>query len=508
MSFLSGVLQYCTLCTMIDKYFQIMWETVVDENPVKNENERVEEPIIVSSQAAHDGNSAAQQQSSFGMWDLFSLLIRGFRFEFIIVGLLGIFFWISYRSTNQMMVNVYTALNNSRAVQNTTASGPASSTPTPVGRNWNFFGKSSSSGDISGITQRFQRGKVESNQQFDPNGIIRAPSGSSSGSVNGGSTVNVLGSVGAGGIPGLSGATGISPARGIQIVNNYASIAQSPAKFEPARNDINSYLLEFELYLKIANIANNKKDTLLSFFSPSTRSMLYGIKFNDDDEIAYLELKQQMIKIFGKCGNSQVQYLRLFNTRNQEKYENVYTYSLKLRELAVKAIPNNPDADQMVLNQFIVGLRDRDLKTKLMTEEVRTLEEAIKRAVRLESIFANKVDDNFNQSGGVNQASGYSQSHGLGQTSGYNQSGQRGDTQFFNQQTVQPKVGQHQPYQNQSVPQQKLQQTSPQQQFHQANLQTSHPNASNPFNNKNNQSVRFQPNNNNLNSSLNNVGGN
>ena len=118
MSFLSGVLQYCTLCTMIDKYFQIMWETVVDENPVKNENERVEEPIIVSSQAAHDGNSAAQQQSSFGMWDLFSLLIRGFRFEFIIVGLLGIFFWISYRSTNQMMVNVYTALNNSRAVQN------------------------------------------------------------------------------------------------------------------------------------------------------------------------------------------------------------------------------------------------------------------------------------------------------------------------------------------------------------------------------------------------------
>ena len=126
----------------------------------------------------------------------------------------------------------------------------------------------------------------------------------------------------------------------------------------------------------------------------------------------------------------------------------------------------------------------------------------------MESIFANKVDDNFNQSGGVNQASGYSQSHGLGQTSGYNQSGQRSDTKFFNQQTVQPKVGQHQPYQNQSVPQQKLQQTSPQQQFYQANLQTSHPNASNPFNNKNNQSVRFQPNNNNLNSSLNNVGGN
>ena len=106
--------------------------------------------------------------------------------------------------------------------------------------------------------------------------------------------------------------------------------------------------------------------------------MLYGIKFNDDDEIAYLELKQQMIKIFRKCGNSQVQYLRLFNTRNQEKYENVYTYSLKLRELAVKAIPNNPDADQMVLNQFIVGLRDIDVKTMLMTEEIRTLEERLK----------------------------------------------------------------------------------------------------------------------------------
>ena len=140
MSFLSGMLQYCTVCTIIDKYFQIMWETVADENPVKNENERVEVPIVIPSQAAHDGNSAAQQQSSFGMWDLFSLLIRGFRFEFIVVGLLGVFLWISYRSTNQMMVNVYTALNNSRAAQSTTASGPASSTPTPAGRNWNFFG--------------------------------------------------------------------------------------------------------------------------------------------------------------------------------------------------------------------------------------------------------------------------------------------------------------------------------------------------------------------------------
>jgi hypothetical protein len=93
-----------------------------------------------------------------------------------------------------------------------------------------------------------------------------------------------------------------------------------------------------------------------------------------------------MVKIFGRCGSSQVQYLRLFNTRTQDKYENVYTYSLKLRELAVKAIPNSPDADQMVLNQFIVGLKDRDLKTKLMTEEIKTLEEAVKRAVRLESI--------------------------------------------------------------------------------------------------------------------------
>ena len=125
----------------------------------------MEEPIIIPSQAAHDGNCAAQQQSSFGMWDLFSLLIRGFRFEFIVVGLLGVFLWISYRSTNQMMVNVYTALNNSRAAQSTTASGPASSTPTPAGRNWNFFGRSSSSGDISGITQRLQRGKVGSNQR-------------------------------------------------------------------------------------------------------------------------------------------------------------------------------------------------------------------------------------------------------------------------------------------------------------------------------------------------------
>ena len=345
-----------------------------------------------------------------------------------------------------------------------------------------------------------------SNQQFDPNGTIRATSGSSSGSVTGGSTVNVLGGVGAGGVPGLSGAAAMSSGRGVQIVNNYASSAQAPAKFEPARNDINSYLLEFELYLKIANITNNKKDTLLSLFSPSTRSMLHGIKFNDDDEIAYLELKQQMVKIFGRCGSSQVQYLRLFNTRTQDKYENVYTYSLKLRELAVKAIPNSPDADQMVLNQFIVGLRDRDLKTKLMTEEIRTLEEAVKRAVRLESIFANKGDDNVNQSGSVNQASGYSQSNGSG---GYHQSGQRSNTEVYNQQTAQPKVSQHQPYQNQLISSQKFQQTSPQQQFHQADLQTSHPNASNPFNNKNNnQSVRFQPNNNNLNSSLNNVGSN
>ena len=144
-----------------------------------------------------------------------------------------------------------------------------------------------------------------------------------------------------------------------------------------------------------------------------------------------------------------------------------------------------------------------------MTEEISTLEESVKRAVRVESIFANKGDDNFNQSGSVNQASGYSNSNGSGQASGYNQSGQRSNTEIYNQQTVQPKVSQHQPYQNQSLPQQKFQQTSSQQQFHQANLQTSHPNASNPFNNKNNtQSVRFQPNNNNLNSSLNNLGGN
>ena len=59
-----------------------------------------------------------------------------------------------------MMVNVYTALNNLRVAQSTTASGPASSTPTPAGRNWNFFGRSSSSGDISGIIQRLQSGKV------------------------------------------------------------------------------------------------------------------------------------------------------------------------------------------------------------------------------------------------------------------------------------------------------------------------------------------------------------
>ena len=163
-----------------------------------------------------------------------------------------------------------------------------------------------------------------------------------------------------------------------------------------------------------------------------------------------------MVKIFGRYGNSQVQYLRLFNTRNQDKYENVYTYSLKLRELAAKAVPNNPDADQMVLNQFIVGLKNRDLKTKLMTEEIRTLEEAVKRAVRLESIFANKGDDNFNQSGSVNQASGYINSNGSGQATGYNQSGQRSNTEIYNQQTVQPKVSQHQPYQNQSLPQRRF----------------------------------------------------
>ena len=115
--------------------------------------------------------------------------------------------------------------------------------------------------------------------------------------------------------------------------------------------------------------------------------MIEGTLFNFDDEIAYLDLKQQLIRLFGQQKKQQCQIIQEFNNRVQTKNENAFAYSLALKNLANKAFPNYPDVTSAVKNQFINGIYDKNIRVKILSEEHGSLDETIQRAMKLEEVY-------------------------------------------------------------------------------------------------------------------------
>ncbi|CAF1140343.1 unnamed protein product, partial [Brachionus calyciflorus] len=164
-------------------------------------------------------------------------------------------------------------------------------------------------------------------------------------------------------------------------------------QYETSKTREESPDIWFDFYINLMENTWNKYQMLITTMSllmhldHETRRIIEKNQFSLHEETAYKELNTLLIQLYGKKATSNLELKRQFTEQVQNHNENVHLYASQLKVLAKQSHPEllQYQKDDLIKEQFIRGLRDKMLRTRLqMMREESSLEDIIDEAARYE----------------------------------------------------------------------------------------------------------------------------
>ncbi|CAF1114938.1 unnamed protein product, partial [Brachionus calyciflorus] len=170
----------------------------------------------------------------------------------------------------------------------------------------------------------------------------------------------------------------------------------SPDSFDTQeRRQLEMYNPHPILFVSLPEKFDPKKTDVRHTFRHETRRIIVNNQFSLHEETAYIELKTLLIQLYDKKATSNLELKRQFTERVQNQYENVHLYASQLKVLAKQSYPEllQYQKDDLIKEQFIRGLKDKMLRTRLqMMREESSLEEIIDEAARYEKAVSDVLE--------------------------------------------------------------------------------------------------------------------
>ena len=170
-----------------------------------------------------------------------------------------------------------------------------------------------------------------------------------------------------------------------------ANIARQPVVFEVG-NDFDQWYTQFSAYCTICGVtAENKYTTLITFLSPRAYSLVNtlalpeGQRANIDAEEPLKSLRNALTS-----KKSNVPFRIQLQHRMQKHDESLSDYMYELEKLANKAYPGNDNVvlkRTVVIDQFSMGVENKDLSIDLLKHTYTTTHELLQNAQQFESAF-------------------------------------------------------------------------------------------------------------------------
>ena len=150
-------------------------------------------------------------------------------------------------------------------------------------------------------------------------------------------------------------------------------------------NDFRSWVMRLERFMALANIPADRYTSILLLHlgsEPFATSRYLGLK----DDLDYKEARTRLIQHYSPQ-EEPVELRSRFQMRMQEGNESLENYARELRVLAARAFPKATAdmLDTLMVQQFVLGIRDVETKTRLILKKCTTLQEALN-AARLSEI--------------------------------------------------------------------------------------------------------------------------
>ncbi|RNA01686.1 tigger transposable element-derived 4 [Brachionus plicatilis] len=159
-----------------------------------------------------------------------------------------------------------------------------------------------------------------------------------------------------------------NPGQKIETINPYPIFFVSPPdKFDPKRTDVRQWIKDFDMFIESYNINSHKLNIVIAHLDHETKKIIENSQFSLNEETAYAELKTLLSQLYGRKTTSNLELKRQFTERVQSFHENVYLYASQLKVMSKQShyelLPYQ--RDNLVKEQFIRGLRDKFLRTRL-----------------------------------------------------------------------------------------------------------------------------------------------
>ena len=152
--------------------------------------------------------------------------------------------------------------------------------------------------------------------------------------------------------------------------------------------DFNLFVKKLNLYFEAVELEDQKKRRLTLLFSLSDDAfrLAESVDFPDGDN-GYVEWTNQL-KVLFERNQTQTEKRYSFNRRVQEPGASVDSYAVALREFGSKCGFKGDEYTNRLVDQFILGIKDRSTQNKLLQEPPSNLEDALSVARRFEAANA------------------------------------------------------------------------------------------------------------------------
>ena len=167
---------------------------------------------------------------------------------------------------------------------------------------------------------------------------------------------------------------------------NY-SLFRRPDKYKIGE-DFGLFVKKCDLYFEAVDLKNDKKRRLALLFNLTEDAfrLAESVEFVEGAD-AYENWIKRLKSLFER-NQTATEKRYNFHRREQQPGESVNSYALSLREAGAKCGFTGEEYSSRLIDQFILGLKDRATQSKLLQEPPKTLDEALLLARRFEAANA------------------------------------------------------------------------------------------------------------------------
>jgi hypothetical protein len=178
-------------------------------------------------------------------------------------------------------------------------------------------------------------------------------------------------------------------------VNVFNTLHVAPPALFTKKTKVAGWIDKMETFMAVNNITQNKKETMWSYIDEDCIEILSKVTFDKNPDIAYAELKQNLKDLFGVEEANFLTNVANFTRRDQMPGESIKMYGLALDSMARKAFGElHKDLDCTIMDRFLAGLRDPDIRTKFIINRPINSTKLIESAALLEKTLNNEKKNN------------------------------------------------------------------------------------------------------------------